>query len=149
MGDQHRIQRVEREIREVVATHLLRYHQNDLKGIVTISRVIVSGDLRNAKVYVSHIGEKLDMKENLEWLTNNAYQIQKAIGKSIAMKYTPKLKFFFDESFYGSLAMENQIREMNKPSADEATSDDPELNSDSNSLIESETTQTSQNKIEN
>ena len=46
----HRTTRVEGEMREVIATYLLLTLRRDLPGMVTVTRVIVSKDLRNAKV---------------------------------------------------------------------------------------------------
>lgn len=126
MAQSHRMQKVEREVREILSMELVRAHSSELQGMVTVSKVIVSADLRQAKVYISQFGENGELnqahvQQNLKYLAENAYQLQDLLGRRLAMKFTPKLKFFFDEAYYAGIAIENQIRQMQKARAEAAT----------------------------
>lgn len=114
MAQSHRMQKVEREVRETISTEILKHHSSELKGLVTVSKVLVSADLRQAKVYISQFGEDESVQLNIKYLAAHAYQLQEALGRRLAMKFTPKLKFFFDEAYYAGIAIENQIRQMQK-----------------------------------
>lgn len=49
----HRVQRVEREIREVVGSYLISGFKGGLPGLVSLTRVICTKDFRNAKILVT------------------------------------------------------------------------------------------------
>lgn len=97
-GENRRIQKVEKEVHQVIANYLVGGFKGPLKGLVSVSRVIVSKDLRQAKVYVGVFGSIEDAEFTLESLQSYAGDIQKEIHRRLVMKYCPKLKFFLDTS---------------------------------------------------
>lgn len=112
MKESHRLQKVEKEIREVIASHLLQFYRSELDGLISVSRVSVTSDLRQARVYVTHIGNEAALYENIEVLNSHAAEIQHLLAKKLAMKFTPKLRFYFDETFYNSLSVETKLKEL-------------------------------------
>ena len=71
-------------------------------GLISVSKVKTTPDLRFARVYVTMINEK-SKKENLTILKQSSGYIRSAIAKKINLRYTPELIFEFDESLeYGS-----------------------------------------------
>lgn len=97
MSEGRRIQKVEKEVRQVIANYLVGPFKGPLRGIVSVSRVVVSKDLRNAKVYVSVFGSDEDREVSLEGLQEYSGDIQKEISRRLVMKFCPKLKFFLDD----------------------------------------------------
>lgn len=106
MSTSRRVQRVEKEVRQVIANYLLAGFREPLTGLVSVSRVIMTADLKLAKVYVTMMGDQADRDYNLETLQNSASQIQRQIHSQLRMKNCPKLKFFFDETFDHQMKIE-------------------------------------------
>ncbi len=65
-------------------------------GIVTISKVEASGDLRWAKVWISILGG--DDQKILAYITKHLYDIQGALNAHFTTKIIPRLQFFLDTS---------------------------------------------------
>ena len=94
-GQSRRVQRVEKELRAIIASYVIR---NCPEGMFNVNGVKVSKDLRQAKVFVSQIGQTNVVPEDLEVLQEHGAEIQREIAKRLRMKYCPKIKFYNDES---------------------------------------------------
>lgn len=111
MENNRRIQRVEKEIREVVSSFVVMRMASYLEGLVSVTRVIVSKDLRTAKVLV-YCEDAKTMKENVEILNQNAYAVQSEISSQIRMKYCPKIIFIADDKYEEALRVQKALREL-------------------------------------
>ena len=90
---------LKKEISSIISLELKNPH---LTGLISVSKVKTTPDLRFAKVYITMINEK-SKKENLSILKQSSGYIRSAIAKKINLRYTPELIFEFDESIeYGS-----------------------------------------------
>ena len=90
---------LKKEISNIITTELKNPH---LTGLISVTRVKTTPDLRFAKVFVIIINEK-SKKENLSILKKSSGYIRSAIAKKVNLRYTPELVFEFDESLeYGS-----------------------------------------------
>ena len=90
---------LKKEISSIISTELKNPH---LTGLISVSKVKTTPDLRYAKVYVTMINEK-SKKENLSILKKSSGFIRSEIAKKINLRYTPELVFEFDESLeYGT-----------------------------------------------
>ena len=67
-------------------------------GIVRVSEVGVSNDLHSAKVFVSSIGDNKTQQRAFRAVRKSASKIQFQLGQTVALRYTPKLKFVMDEA---------------------------------------------------
>jgi ribosome-binding factor A len=133
-----RMGRVEREVREVVAGLLISDFRSSQPGLLTVSRVWVSKDLKLGRVYVSFmpVGESPDPKAPkivIKELNQEAFEFQRAIGKELKMRYTPKLEFFIDDTLDESLRVQGMIRKIEEerkqkesPSTPDASQTDDE-----------------------
>ncbi len=90
MSDGRRTQRVEKELREIVSSYVIRHFTSDL---LNVTQVRVTKDLKGAKVYVSALGKDAVAKETLEELQEQAHEMQREVMKHLRMKYCPKLQF--------------------------------------------------------
>ena len=75
-----RVARVEKEVQMVVSKYIIRYLKEELPGLVTVGRVIIPGDLRSAKVFVSLLDPNMtndagSTKEMLHVLKSHAKQM--------------------------------------------------------------------------
>ena len=90
---------IKKEISSIISWDLKNPH---LTGLISVSKVKTTPDLRFARVYVTMINEK-SKKENLSILKKSSGFIRSTLAKKINLRYTPELIFEFDESIeYGT-----------------------------------------------
>jgi ribosome-binding factor A len=77
-------------------------------GFVTFSRIDVTTDLAQAKVYVSVLGSEKEEKDSMVGLINSASYIRKHLSKVMRMRTVPKLVFVLDKGLEHS----NHIHEL-------------------------------------
>lgn len=141
MGDGRRVARVEREVQSVISTFIIQRLQRELPGLITVARVQIPPDLRQARVYVSLLQTNVEelnsapqvkmLQEAVKILQSWAPDIQDEIGNKLNMKYLPKLTFFADESTEKILRVEKIISEISKnPSKGESLEDDDDFEDD-------------------
>ncbi|HXI73031.1 MAG TPA: 30S ribosome-binding factor RbfA [Verrucomicrobiae bacterium] len=93
-----RIQRVRELLKQEIGEAIRReFHVNEA-GLITVNDVDVAGDVRSAVVFISILGNADQQKRGFQLLTENRIRIQGMIGRSVVLKYTPTLKFVFDDS---------------------------------------------------
>jgi len=93
--------RVGETIRRVLAQVLQRgeVHDSELQRMsITVSEVRTSPDLKVATVFVMPLGGD-HAEEALEALRRNRSELRRAVNKSLALKYSPELRFVLDETF--------------------------------------------------
>ena len=128
----HRIPRVEREIREVIGSYLLGGFRGDLPPFVSVSRVIASRDLRNAKILVTAMGENVDRAACVKELQAHAHEIQRVVNQRLRMKHCPRLTFHYDHGFEHALKVESILRDLSRERAGkDAEASDEDSNSES------------------
>ncbi len=67
-------------------------------GLVTVTVVHMSGDLRNAKVYFSIMGSQKEREESLKGLNSASGFIRRRLAKVLRIKRIPAVSFEFDDS---------------------------------------------------
>ncbi len=91
-------------------------------GMVSVTYVIVTGDLRSAKIFVTILQENEDKKlleEDIEIMQEEAKQIQKEVGHQLPMKFCPKLTFILDPSLDRILKIDGILHEISQNNATE------------------------------
>ncbi len=100
-GPSQRQLRVGELIRRVVSEVLLRgdLHDPDLAHVsVTVGEVRATPDLRQALVFVLPLGgQNADVV--IEALNRNKSEVRRAVNKELSLKYSPELKFMYDQTF--------------------------------------------------
>lgn len=90
---------LKKEISYVISQEIKDPH---LTGLISVTKVDTTPDLRFARVYVSMINSKSN-KGNLAILKKCSGYIRSMIAKRVNLRITPELVFLFDESIeYGS-----------------------------------------------
>lgn len=111
MEKSRRLQRAEKEIREVISTYLMQNQSGSSQGIVSLTQVMVSPDLRNVKAYVCVLGQDEVDEETLETLQSHAPEIQRLFNSKFRMKYCPKIRFFNDEGVKMMAKLDKIVKE--------------------------------------
>src|SRR5271155_3527307 len=84
--------RVNEVLRQIVAEELERLADADERlRLVTVTSVDTGADLRQATVFVGHVDDEIE-----EALEERRTQIQRAVGRQVRMKRTPRLSFAAD-----------------------------------------------------
>ena len=94
-----RIDRINEQLRDELSTVLARQIKDPrLDGVISITRVESSSDLRSARVYISVLGNQEQQKEALDGLQSAASFLRREIRDRINMKHTPFMTYLLDES---------------------------------------------------
>lgn len=83
-------------------------------GLISITRVETTGDLRYSKVYVSVLGQ-LNEKEFKKGLKSASPWLRHELGASLDLRYTPELIFELDRSIEHGAHINKIINELNIP----------------------------------
>ncbi len=67
-------------------------------GLVTISNVIMTPDLKLAKIYLSFLGNKEPIDKCVEKINNKKKHIRYILAKHVVLKYMPDLIFYYDDT---------------------------------------------------
>lgn len=119
MENNRRVQRVEKELREIISGYMVFKMSGLLEGFPSLTRVIVSKDLRTVKALI-YCQDLEDMHSNVDILNDEAHSIQSEINKQIRMKYCPKVKFIADTKYDDALKVHKELKKI----ADDDESDD-------------------------
>ena len=107
----HRNLRVAQAIREVVASAILFETADPRIRAVTVLRVEVSADLRQATVYVTVMGSEAEQTLAMRGLKHAAGFFQSKVADRLQTRFTPVLGFKVDDSVKKSVAMGRLIEE--------------------------------------
>lgn len=98
-----RVLKAAEAIREVVGMAILTDLNDPRIQDVTVTRVEVMPDMREAKVHVSVRGDETKQNLSLRGLKSAAGFLQSKIAKRIDTRYTPRLMFVLDQGVKKSL----------------------------------------------
>jgi ribosome-binding factor A len=93
----HRIQRVSELVKREVSRIVLELNLTNC-GFVTITAAEISPDLKEGRIFMSVIGSAQQKQHALDTMERLHGHIQRELAQNIILKYTPKLKFFLDET---------------------------------------------------
>jgi ribosome-binding factor A len=98
-----RADKVGDQIRQEISDILLKELKDPRIGFVTITKVAVTDDLRQAKVYYSVFGGEQEKEDSLQGLESATGYIKRELGRRMRLKYMPEITFLFDDSLeYGA-----------------------------------------------
>ncbi|MDP4162101.1 MAG: 30S ribosome-binding factor RbfA [Bacillota bacterium] len=99
----HRANRVGEQMKKELSDIIGRKIKDPRIGFVTVTDVQVTGDLQQAKVYISVLGGEEQRENTLKGLAKAKGFIRTEIGNRIRLRKTPEIVFEFDESIdYGN-----------------------------------------------
>ena len=112
-----RLQRIRELLKREIGEAIRREFHVEETGLITVNDVDVAGDLKSATVFVSILGTPDQQKQGLQLLAEHRVRIQGLVGRAIVLKYTPTLKFVFDDSIVRGNRVLQIIEELEKSSA--------------------------------
>jgi ribosome-binding factor A len=120
-----RVDRISHLIKREVADMLRREVKDPRIGMVSITEVKLSKDLRYAHIYYSVIGEEKAVSDSTMGLKRATGFIQRQLGHRLSLRYTPIIDFRFDSSLEQGSRMEQIIHDLSLD-ADSVTETDRE-----------------------
>lgn len=122
----HRSERVADQIRAELARMITAEVRDPEVGFVTVTAVDLSHDMRNAKVFVSILGE--DQERALRALRRATAFLRRGLARRAGLRFTPELRFEIDTSIDGGFRIDKLLGEISdaRPSdaPDDGTPDD-------------------------
>ena len=113
MQESRRQKRVSNLIKEELSRLIIESFQDSTSGLITITHVSMSKDLKNAHVYLSVIGHS-PKQEILDLLNERQGYLRKAVASKTKLKYNPLLIFSLDDSFEYEERIQNVIKTLDK-----------------------------------
>ncbi|MEG4985981.1 30S ribosome-binding factor RbfA [Microcoleus sp. BR0-C5] len=120
MATSRRIERVASMIKREVSLMLLNGIKDDRvgAGMVSVTDVIVSGDLQHTKIFVSIYGTDEAKAETMEGLKSATSYVRNQLGQRLQLRRTPGVIFLEDNSLERGdkmLILLNQLSADRKP----------------------------------
>jgi ribosome-binding factor A len=131
-----RLERVAGEVRAILGEVLARDEIKDPRvrgaGLITVTHVRVSGDLRHARaLFTVHGADAAALERVRQGLDHASGYFRQAIARRLRMKVAPAVKFEVDKVFEQAERVEQLLREeeaahpaVPAPAADDAGDDD-------------------------
>ncbi|MDE7041945.1 MAG: 30S ribosome-binding factor RbfA, partial [Oscillospiraceae bacterium] len=81
-------------------------------GLVTITHVDTTSDLRYAKIYISSLNKENE-KEMMKGLRSASGYLRRELGAALRLRYTPELQFIADDSIQQGAHILEMLRDPN------------------------------------
>ena len=89
-------------VKHLIHQEISRILQAEIKDprvqFVTVTKVSLSADLRDAKIYVSSLDTSHNREEMLTGLKRASGYVRGELGRRLKLRYIPKIEFVFDDS---------------------------------------------------
>ena len=112
MAQGSRPSRVADQIRGEIGQMLARDVHDPGIGFVTITRVQVSADLQQARIFYTALGDEKARRDSARALDRAAPFLRRQIGARLRLKRVPELKFLYDESIAGQDRIEQILHDI-------------------------------------
>jgi ribosome-binding factor A len=96
MADAARARKLATRIREVVADTLRTQVKDPRLGMVTVTDAKITGDLRDATVFYTVLGDETERAATAAALESAKGVLRSAVGQQTGVKFTPTLTFTAD-----------------------------------------------------
>lgn len=107
----NRIGRINEEIQRELSALLRTVKDPRLQsGLVTITHVDTTNDLRYAKIFVSAL-DKSQEKEMMKGLQSASGYLRRELGAALRLRYTPELQFAADSSIQQGARILEMLRD--------------------------------------
>ena len=111
----NRIGRINEEIQRELSEQLRRLKDPRVSqtGMVSVTRVDTTGDLRYARVYISVL-DKSQEKDVLKGLKSAAGFLRRELGRTLQLRSTPELQFLPDDSIQHGAHILEMLRDIER-----------------------------------
>lgn len=114
MGNSHRAEKVADRIKVVIAQALENRIKDPRLGFVTITDVRITGDLQQASIFYTVLGDDEARENSAKALESAKGVLRSEVGRELQTRITPTLAFFPDALADSARNFENLLDEVRK-----------------------------------
>ncbi|MCX6449878.1 MAG: 30S ribosome-binding factor RbfA [Actinobacteria bacterium] len=114
----NRALKVADRIKELIATTIESRVKDPRLGFVTITDVRVTGDLQQASIFYTVLGDSAAHEATAAALNSAKGMLRSEVGRALGLRITPSLEFFLDGMAESASAMNDLIEQMHKADAE-------------------------------
>lgn len=108
----NRMSKVDEELKREISMIISQDLKNpNITGLISVTKVKTSSDLKNARVYISLLNSK-SKKNTLQGLKNASGFIRSELAKRIVLRYIPEITFEIDESMEYGAKIDNILKQI-------------------------------------
>jgi len=107
----NRLLRVNELMQREISAYLHTQYSSESVAI-TITGVEITGDLREAKIFYSVLGDAAAAKHAGKWLLGKRAEIRGAVAKNVVLRHIPLLAFVHDDHAPRTLRIEQLLGEI-------------------------------------
>ena len=110
----NRLGRIDEEYRKEIS-HIIGYELKNpnATGLISVTKVKVTNDLKFAKVYVSILNSK-NINKTMEGLNSALGYIRRELAHTVNLRNTPEIQFILDDSIEYGVEMSKKIDDLQK-----------------------------------
>lgn len=109
-----RVNRVAEQMKKELGDIIIQKVKDPRIGFVTVTDVEVTGDLQNATIFISVLGNEEEKEATLKGLSKAKGFIRTEIGRRIRLRKVPEIEFEFDESIEYGNRIETLLTQVNQ-----------------------------------
>lgn len=112
--NENRLNRINEELKKEISNIISFELKNpELTGLISVTKVKITPDLKYAKVYVSMLNSK-SKEKTLEALKKSSGYIRSSIAKKVNLRITPELVFEEDDSMEYGMKIDSILKDLNR-----------------------------------
>lgn len=112
--NENRLNRINEELKKEISQIISFELKNpEATGLISVTKVKITPDLKYAKVYISILNAKNEDK-TIEVLKQSAGFIRSQIAKRVNLRITPELVFEKDDSMEYGMKIDSILKDLNK-----------------------------------
>jgi len=112
--NENRLNRINEELKKEISQIISYELKNpEATGLISITKVKITPDLKYAKVYVSLLNSKNEEK-TMQTIQKSSGFIRSLIAKRINLRITPELIFEKDDSMEYGMKIDSILKDLNK-----------------------------------
>jgi ribosome-binding factor A len=118
-----RVDRINGLLRQELSLLISRHLKDPrIGGVISVTQVKTSADLRSARVYISVMGDEAEKQGTLQGIQSASSFLRRELRERLALRYVPFMKFELDESMEDA---ENLLRIMDQLGPDALSTEVP------------------------
>jgi ribosome-binding factor A len=94
-----RTEKVSALIKEEIGYIIEKDLRGDVSGFLTVTSVVMSPDLKHARIFISIFNQEGDKEEVIKKLNFNKKHIRFLLSQRVHLKFSPEIFFVNDDSF--------------------------------------------------
>lgn len=123
-----RTERVAGEVQQALARALQTDFSDLSDGLITVTKVRMSPDLRSGRISISLLGGTRAPERTLERVKAETPRLRAAIAKAIRLRYVPELHFYLDDTQSEVARVETILKQIGEQAHPISTSEEASSN---------------------